>query len=395
MGRPQDALRCVHVAGTNGKGSTCALLERMLRACGLKTGLYTSPYLMRYNERMRVNGVPISDDELLKIASLVRSEAEALVDEGVRPTWFELGTAIAFEWFRQQRTDVAIIEVGLGGRLDPTNVIAPVLSVIGPIDLEHTKQLGDTRIKIAYEKAGTIKPGVPCVVQRQASPDIGEVFYTVAAEKGSPLVDLGASNSPDIEYDARGSFLRWKDERVRVNLPGRHQGENACLAITAFEQLHIPGFELDRRAAMSALSEATWPGRLEWIDELSLMDGAHNAHGAQALRQYCREFRRGRRIVCLIGCMKDKDVRACAEIYASFVDAAVATNVSYGRALAADDLAAVLREFGLSCLSDGNESAALEKARSLAGDDGVVLVCGSLYLAGDIRLMLKDDGGVI
>ena len=395
MGAPQNTLKMVHVAGTNGKGSTCAMLERMLRECGYKTGLYTSPYLMRYAERIRVNGAPIGDEAFTAIASRVANEAEALVDEGVRPTWFELGTAIAFEYFRRERVDIAVIEVGLGGRLDPTNVITPILSLIGPIDLEHTKQLGDTLEKIAFEKAGIIKPGVPCVVQKQQKPSVTEVFARAAAERGAPYRSLEGETIADLSIDGRGARFTFAGHRARIALAGAHQVDNACLALSGLDSLRAVGYNLPEDAAMRGLSRAVWPGRLEWIDDQTLIDGAHNAHGARALAEYVHNYLRGRRVVGLVGMMRDKDVDSCAGIFASFMDAAVTTQVSYGRALACGELAQTLQAHGLRAEAQRDEGEALKRARALAGQDGIVLICGSLYLAGDMRLRLRDDGGIL
>ncbi len=393
LGNPQAKLRCVHVAGTNGKGSTCAMLERMLRQCGLKTGLYTSPYLMRYGERMRVDGVPIDDETFVRLASRVRVEAERLVEEGVRPTWFELGTAIAFLWFCEQQVDAAVIEVGLGGRLDPTNVIHPELCLIGPIGLEHTRQLGDTLEKIAFEKAGIIKASVPVAVQRQQTESVRRVFADVAQERGAPLTDLSDYPLEDVRSDRFGSDFTIDGLRARINLPGRHQASNAALALMGLRLLQAQGWALDNGAAIEGLKKTLWPARLEWIDDRTLIDGAHNSHGARALADYARDFLKDRRIVLLVGMMKDKDVDECAAVYATFSHTAIATQISYPRAMPCEELAGILKSRGVAVEAVADEEQAVARARELAGADGVVLICGSLYLAGDVRLKLKDDGG--
>jgi len=393
LGNPQRRLRCVHVAGTNGKGSTCALLERMLRECGLKTGLYTSPYLMRYSERMRVNGMPIDDAAFVRLTGRLREATEALVERGVRPTWFELGTAMAFLWFAEERVDVAVVEVGLGGRLDATNIILPEICLIGPIGLEHTRQLGDTLEQIAFEKAGIIKPGVPVAVQRQQTESVRAVFRDVAAERGAPRFDLTAHQPERVRCDARGASFAYEGHEAAIGLAGRHQVDNACLALAGLDLLREKGWALDERRAMKGLERAVWPARLEWIDGRTLIDGAHNAHGARALAQYVREFLPGRRIVCVVGMMKDKDTEECARIFAGMADAVVATQIAYQRALPCGQLAEQLAAHGASAEAVPDEREAVARARALAGEDGVVLVCGSLYLAGDVRLMLKDDGG--
>ncbi|MBO4886233.1 MAG: bifunctional folylpolyglutamate synthase/dihydrofolate synthase [Clostridia bacterium] len=393
LGDPQDKLRCVHVAGTNGKGSTCALLERMLRECGLKTGLYTSPYLMRYSERMRVNGEPIGDADFTQLAERVREAAEALAERGIKPTWFELGTALALMWFAEERVDAAVIEVGLGGRLDATNIISPEICLIGPIGLEHTKQLGDTLEQIAFEKAGIIKPGVPVAVQRQQTVSVRNVFRDIARGRGAALCDLAERIPENVSCHARGAEFDYNGHHARIALAGRHQVDNACLALAGLDLLREKGWRLDEEKAMRGLEAAVWPARLEWLDGRTLIDGAHNAHGARALAEYVREFLPGRRVVCLTGMMKDKDTDECARILAGMADAAVATQIDYPRALPCEALAAQLNAHGLSAEAIADEARALIRARELAGEDGVVLICGSLYLAGDMRLMLKDDGG--
>ena len=395
LGNPQEKLRCVHVAGTNGKGSTCALLERMLRECGLKTGLYTSPYLMRYSERMRVNGVPIDDDTFTRLTERVREAAEALAEQDIRPTWFELGTALAFLWFAEENVDAAVIEVGLGGRLDATNIISPEICLIGPIGLEHTRQLGDTLELIAAEKAGIIKPGVPVAVQKQQTESVRGVFLGIARERGADLFDLTDHPPKDVACHARGASFAWNGHHARIALAGRHQVDNACLALAGLDLLREKGWALDEESALRGLEKAVWPARLEWIDVRTLIDGAHNAHGARALAQYVREFLPDRRVVCVLGMMKDKDTDECARIFAGIAHAAVATQIAYQRALPCGELAQKLAEHGLAAEAITDEAKAIERARALAGEDGVVLVCGSLYLAGDVRLMLRDDKGKI
>ena len=220
----------------------------------------------------------------------MRFEAEKLVKEGVRPTWFELGTAIAFLWFCEQRVDAAVIEVGLGGRLDPTNVIHPELCLIGPIGLEHTRQLGDTLEKIAFEKAGIIKPGVPVAVQRQQTESVRRVFIDAAQERGAPLTDLCDYPLEDVRSDRFGSDFSIDGLRARVNLPGRHQAGNAALALMGLRLLQAQGWALDTGAALEGLKRTIWPARLEWIDDQTLIDGAHNGHGARALADYVRDY---------------------------------------------------------------------------------------------------------
>lgn len=394
LGNPQKKLRCVHVAGTNGKGSTCAMVERMLRSVGLRTGLYTSPYLMRFHERMRVCGAPIPDEALLRVASDVRRAAEALLLRGVKPTTFELGTAVAFSWFCEQAVDVAVVEVGLGGRLDSTNVIEPELCLIAPIGMDHMRLLGSTLPQIAMEKAGIIKPGVPVAVARQAE-GICALFERVSAERGAPFTDAAARPFELLNIAAQGSEFFFDGLRARICLAGRHQIDNACLALSGLRILKERGWPIDWEAALSGLARAIWPGRLEWLDEGLLIDGAHNGHGAAALARYAGEFLAGRQLVLLVGMMREKDVEECASLYARIANRAVATAVDYPRAMAAPVLAQALRGAGMEATSRVPVMEALAAARALAGSKGAVVACGSLYLVGELRLALRDDGGAI
>ncbi len=395
MGNPHKQLKCLHIAGTNGKGSTCAMLERMLRENGYKTGLYTSPYLMRYNERMRVNGIPIGDEAFMEIAAVVRDKAETLAEKGTYCTWFELGTAIAFEWFRRENVDFAVIEVGLGGRLDATNVILPEVCLLAPIGLEHTKILGDTVELIAGEKAGIIKQDVPCVIALQTKQSITDVFTNKADELNSAYTKIEDNPPQDIRPDKYGSTFTYKGEEYRINLAGRHQVDNACLAIQGILTFAEKGYAIDMEKAKAGLAKTTWMARLEWIDEHTLIDGAHNPHGAKALIEYAGENLKGVKIVGLIGMMGDKDTTDCTKLFSQILSCAVATQIDYKRALPCEELSKQLTEAGLPSEAVRDERKALERARELAGEDGVVLICGSLWLAGDMRLMLKDDMGVL
>lgn len=392
LGNPQASLRCVHVAGTNGKGSTCAMLERMLRACGLKTGLYTSPYLMKYGDRIRVNGLPINDQDFMRLTERVRQATEALLAEDVRPTAFELGTAVCLLYFAEQQVDIAVIEVGLGGRLDATNVLTPLLSLIAPIGMDHTHVLGDTLTLIAGEKAGIIKRRVPVIVQAQALA-VREVFHRTAQALESPIIDLADSDLSIQRIDAHGALFTLNGERAEIRLPGLHQVENAALALSAVHALQAQGWRLPEAQALEGLKKAVWPGRLEWLEESLLIDGAHNPHGARALAEYVRSFLADRRIVLLVGMMKDKDVASCTTLYARIAAEAVCTQVDYPRAMPAAELAALCRAQGIAACCESTVPQALARARELAGEDGLVIVCGSLYLVGDIRLLLHDDDG--
>ena len=393
LGHPEDELRFVHVAGTDGKGSVCAMLERMLRENGYKTGLYTSPHLMRFSERMRIGGEPVADGALIRAVSRVREAAEALVQRDIRPNFFELCTAAAFLVFLDARVDIVVLETGMGGRLDATNVVMPEACLITSIGMDHTKQLGDTLEAIAGEKAGIVKKGVPFAAAEQTD-GVRAVFAAAAREKEAPFTDLGSMPWSTIREGRYGSAFEAEGKTCRLSLPGRHQIQNGRLALAGAKLLTEAGWRLDMDVCVKALDHVTWPARLEWLDERTLMDGAHNPHGAQALADYVRSQLSGERVVALLGMMKDKAVSDCAGIFAGAFDAAVATQIDYPRALPCGELADTLKNAGLPTESERDMARALERARELA-DGGVTLICGSLYLCGDMRRILKDDGGRI
>ncbi len=390
LGHPEARMgRVLHVAGTNGKGSVCAMIDAGLRACGFRTGLFTSPYLCRFHERIRVNGVPISDGELMSVAGHVRAAAETLAEQGVKCTTFELLTAMACLHYAETGVDFSVMEVGMGGRLDSTNVLSPEVSVIAAIGLDHMARLGSTLPEIAAEKAGIIKPETPAVVLSQDA-DVMDVFRARAREMRAPLFETAPYEI--LASDARGCTLAVELPaaglvRQTISLPGAHQAANACLALTALDRLKI-----DMRRAQSGMARAKWPGRLEWIGNV-LIDGAHNPQGAQALRAYAEKYLKGRRVVLLTGMMQDKQHAVCADIFSTFADEIVTTGVDWPRALAASALA---EDYHGRAVSETGIPAALARARRMAGADGVVVAAGSIYLAGDVRkLLLPDDDGRI
>ena len=305
LGNPQDKLRVVHVAGTNGKGSTCAFLASILQEAGYKTGLFTSPYIIEFADRIRVNGSNIAPDDLLGVTLAVREIAEAMPDH---PTEFELMTAVAFTHFAQQECDICVVEVGLGGRLDSTNVLeAPELCIITPIALDHTELLGDTLAAIAGEKAGIVKPGVP-VVSAIQEPEAMAVIAAAAAEHGSPLTCVDADQLEGTPADF--SYRRW--EQLAVGLLGSYQPENAATALEAVEVLRQRGWAIPDEAVVDGLANVYWPGRFEVLgDEPTfIVDGGHNPQGAQALIDSLEQRYPGRPVIFVMGVLGDKDYAA-------------------------------------------------------------------------------------
>ncbi|MCR4622238.1 MAG: bifunctional folylpolyglutamate synthase/dihydrofolate synthase [Clostridiales bacterium] len=385
LGSPQKHMgKVLHVAGTNGKGSVSAFLAGGLMECGYSVGLFTSPYLRRFNERIMLNGSPVSDNELVHYSNLLHSACTELTNEGVFPTTFELLTALACMYYADKGTDYAVMEVGLGGRLDATNALDTDLSLIAAIGLDHMSVLGNTVEEISKEKAGIMRPGVTCVVMPQ-SESILSVFSSHASQIGAPLYQSALpsiiSQTVDgcsfaLDLPLRGS------EIINICMAGAYQAYNASLALTGLDLLNI-----DMEKAAAGVSKTRWAGRLD-LRGNTLVDCAHNPQGMTALKEYAEMFFHGRRRVGLIGMMKDKQVDACAAIFQGFTDEIVATNVAWPRAMSAKELAT---RFYKPCHAFGDVRQAFDKANALAGDDGLVICAGSVYLAGDVINILEGS----
>lgn len=411
LGRPQDQLKFVHVAGTNGKGSTCAYLASILQAAGLHTGLFTSPYLVTFEERIRVDGTNISQEDLTEVTLLVREQAEALAAETAdHPTEFELMTAVALVHFARSGCDIAVLEVGLGGRLDSTNVIgAPEVAVIARIGLDHTMLLGTTLAAIAGEKAGIVKPG-SMVVSWPQDAEAMSVVEGAAASCGDALrvpnfarldvgeVDWKASAGPERAF-SYGRFAA-----MCTKLLGSYQPANAALAIEAVEALRDRGWAIDDEAVRQGIASTRWPGRFEIVQAQGgactiVVDGGHNPQGAQALADSLADVFPGRKPVFVIGVLEDKDYPAMLEMVLPLGAAFVTVTPDNPRALSADKLARAIRWTGqdlLGCASCVNPyvardmADALAKAQELAGVDSLVCAFGSLYSVGAIKELLAD-----
>ena len=396
LGDPHKRLRCIHVAGTNGKGSTCAFLDSMLRATGAKVGLYTSPFLMRYNERMRINGQEIPDDTVARLTTRIEREVCAMEESGEGyPTVFEIGTALMFCWFAEENVDWAVIEVGLGGRLDPTNVLTPAVCVITRIGLDHMKVLGNTIEQIAAEKGGIIKPGTPTVLQAQP-PAVHAVIERICREKKASLYDCANAALSDVRLTERGAsftaaFPHIRRQEFSISLCGRHQVDNAVTALAALSAL-MDCHCIPACAVTQGLTAARWPGRLEWIDNI-LLDGAHNPQGAAAVADYVRTCLPGRRILLLTGMMADKDVSHAVDCLAPLASEVLCVRPEQmPRALPADALAELYRaRTAVPVRALPDTRTALLAARKTAAPDDVVLVCGSLYLVGEARRLLVPN----
>lgn len=372
LGRPDKAFATLHVAGTNGKGSTCAMAAEALRTAGHRVGLYTSPHLIRFEERIQVDGVPISAGEL---ASAVREVRRACPwHETNEPeeclTYFEFATLLGFLHFAQTRCDVAVVETGLGGRLDATNAIAPTVTAIARIGLDHTALLGGTVEEIAFEKAGILKAGVPAVVHAVQPAGALDVLRREARKRGA-LFEVAPS---DVEGE--------------VSLPGPHQRANAGLAKAALLALDRSGVAVPKSAITAGLARTRWPGRLEMLNGV-LLDGAHNGQGALALAEALEALHPGRPVELVLGVLADKDLEAMVAVLAPVVRSAHAVAPATPRARSAEEVAAVARKAGLPADAHKDLPSALEHATAKAKEGGLVCVAGSLYLVGEAREMLS------
>lgn len=381
----------IHVAGTNGKGSTCAMLERILREAGYTTGLYTSPYIERYNERIRIGGRPIAGEKLAALVEQVWPAYEACVREGMHITEFELGTVLAFCAFAREKVDIAIVEVGLGGRLDPTNIIHPLVSVITNVGMDHMHFLGDTIEKIAWEKAGIMKPGTPVVLGAQPQAARG-VLMATAKGLDVPVYEKSAENvretKENVTFDVTLGGEKMKD--LTVSLRGRHQAENACAALGAIDALREKEYDIPTAAIRAGLADVHWPGRLEYFGNV-ILDGAHNDPGVRALCAYLDAWYEKEKTVLVTGMMQDKEVGRMAELLGGRARCVVAAQPQVPRAMAAGALAEEFAQHVVQAYANPDPRAALAQARQLAGPQGTVLCAGSLYLIGEIRALLREE----
>lgn len=409
MGDPHRKFRSVHVAGTNGKGSTSAFIASMLQAAGYRVGLYTSPHLVSFTERIRINAVLITEAKVVELAGRVRDIAQkAEGPDGAvafSPTFFEVATAIAFTYFAEEGVDIAVIEVGMGGRLDSTNVITPLVSVITNIELEHTEFLGTTLTQIAGEKAGVIKQGVPVVTGAMQQEVITVIEQEAAARKAVvyrlskdfmqlPIASLQASI-----FDYRG--IKASYEKVRINMLGKFQVENACLALATIECLRNAGIIVDEAAVRRGLEQARWEGRLELVAHKPdiYLDGAHNPASAQKLAATLLEMKPAyRRTVLIIGILQDKDSHGIIAALAPLADHVIVTKPQYSRAMGVRTLASEIRKLHGSVETAETVGEAIAMAVEKVSSDDLVLITGSLYVVGDARAVFhpaRDLSGAL
>lgn len=410
LGNPQDGLNVIHVAGTNGKGSVSKYLEEGLAACGYKMGLYTSPYIEKFNERIRFDGADISDEDLEYYGQKVVDAAEAMVADGKdSPTEFEVVTAIAFLYFAGKKADITILEVGLGGIGDSTNVVKhPLASVITSISYDHMAQLGNTLAEIAVNKAGIIKTGCP-VISNVPERDAAKIIARKAYAMGSRLFDVSgirAAVSEQTPFSQVVSMELYEKSYsdVEISMVGKHQAENLKTALATLEILRKSGaVKLDREALYEGLKRARQPGRFEVIgggpeagDEskpLVIIDGAHNEAGAQALQETMAQYFAGKKILLVAGILADKQIDSIVKFLTKITDHIIVTEPDNPRKLAASELAKHMADAGVTAEVIADAEAAMHRAKELADGYDVILFAGSLYLIGDVRRLWRNERG--
>jgi dihydrofolate synthase/folylpolyglutamate synthase len=396
LGRPERAYPSIHIAGTNGKGSTAAFLESILRHAGYRTGLYTSPHLERINERIRIQGEEISDEAFAAVFSGLQALIEKLLAEGklrAHPTFFECVTAVAFQAFAQSGIEAGIFEVGLGGRLDATNILEPAVAVITRIDFDHENFLGHSLREIASEKAGILKPGIPVIVAPQ-QPEARAAILARAQEAGAPVIETDeafriADDSLEDGYVRANAVevATRKKLRIAPQLAGRFQLQNALNAAAVGRLLQSKGWRLPEEAIEEGIASAEWPGRMERLGRSPdvYLDGAHNPGAAHELAEFLRQGFAGRRVRLLFGALRDKAVDEIAGIVFPLADEVVFTEPRTSRAISAAQLAEIAGHHAarFSIVQDAEE--AFEGAFAKSGPDDALFVTGSLYLVGQIR----------
>jgi len=387
-GNPQQALRCVHIAGTKGKGSTAAMTASILRAAGLRTGLYISPHLIDFRERMRIDNELIGEEEFARLVEETRPAIEEMRADGRTPTFFEVCTLIALLWFAQQRVDAAVLETGMGGRLDATNAVQPLAAAITTLALDHTVELGDTLELVAAEKAGIIKPGVP-VVSAPQEPVAAEVIARSAAELGSPLYRVGEEIRilPDTGNDHHFGIAGRLDSYLNLACPllGDHQRINAAIAAGLAECLREAGEPITSEDIRAGIARVEWPGRLQVLAERPpvILDGAHDPVAVEALLAALDRHYPGLARVYLLSFLREKDwhmmLRQLAPGARRFVFAAAANP----RAVSPEELAAEAIRLGARVVTAPGIPAALRTVLATADPDEMIVVTGSLYAVGE------------
>ena len=388
---PQKELKFIHIAGTNGKGSTAAMLSSILEEAGYRVGLYTSPFINRFNERMQVNHQPIPDEELAALTEYVRPHADAMADS---PTEFELITALAMVWFARQKCDIVVLEVGMGGELDSTNIIdVPEAAVIAAMGLDHVKELGPTMADIARAKAGIIKEGGR-VVSYGGNPEADEVIAAVCRARNASLCQPDFSAIVPGDFSLEGQTFSYKGWRgLRIPLVGAYQMNNAAVVLETVEVLRQRGWSVSDEAVRKGLADTRWPARFEVLrrDPVFIVDGGHNPHGIRATAESLRRLFPGRKITFVTGVMADKDVEHILGLIVPLADQFFTVRPDNPRAMDAGELAARIEAMGAKATACASVRDGVDRAIQAEGPHGVACALGSLYMSGEVRSCFGKD----
>ena len=383
LGDPQKKLKFIHVAGSNGKGSTCAMIASVLQQAGYRTGLYTSPHLMSFCERFQVNGQWISEERLAEVTEIVKRPAEEMEDH---PSQFEISTALAMIYFLQEHCDIVVMEVGMGGELDSTNVIdAPEAAVIMNIGLEHTEYLGDTLEKIARTKAGILKEGCDAVLYPN-TPEVEKTIVEICLERKIPLHKVNDDELTITDRSMFGQSFKWKGSDYHIPLSGDHQCRNAATALETIAAMKNRGWEIPEAAIREGLAKTSWPARMEILceDPLFFLDGGHNPQCIEALANNVHALFPGKKVSYLLGILGDKDYRQMLELLKESAGEAICVTPNSDRALPAEELTAIASEI-LGCPVAAAESIKKGLEQILSSDAEPKIAVGSLYMAGELR----------
>ncbi|MBR5501778.1 MAG: bifunctional folylpolyglutamate synthase/dihydrofolate synthase [Oscillospiraceae bacterium] len=386
-GDPHKGMRYVHITGTNGKGSTAVMVANVLQQAGYRTGLFTSPHIQRFGERIKVNGEEIPQHEVDRLSVKLRAWADEMPQ---RPTEFELYTAMGFIYFAAQQCDVAVLEVGMGGEFDATNIIENTdVAVFTNIGLDHTAYLGSTPLEIAATKAGILKPGCRAVIYEQDA-QVVQLLQQRAQALGCDAVVASHAGILPLEQTLGGQRFTYEGTDYEITLTGAHQRQNAATAITVCRQLQQLGYSVTDEDIRAGLANAKWPVRFETVasDPLFIIDGGHNPQCAQTLAETVTALLAGKQIVLLCGMLQDKDYEQTLAILAPLGACAVATAPQSDRALRAEQIAACFAQHGLKAYVQESVADAAALAQQLAGKEGAVICFGSLYLAGEVRTVM-------
>ncbi len=391
IGSPDKKLKFVHVAGTNGKGSTCVLIANTLKCAGYKTGLFISPYVLEFRERFQINGEMIPEKKLCEIVEKLFPIVEEMKEEGKIITEFEFVFAIAMYWYAEEKCDIVVLETGLGGRFDATNIIdTPLVSVITSISLDHTAILGDTYEKIAFEKCGIIKPNGITVAYGEQKDGVIDVIKNTADERNNQLY-IADKNVDVKKSDLNGSEFSVDGMDLTIKFIGKHQVKNALTAYCTIKALRERGLNISESALKEGFAAAFFPARLEILkkEPIVMLDGSHNPDGVKALANALKEYMADIKKIGIVGMLADKDVKTALSQIVPLFDEVITVAPNNPRKMSAEELADIVREYGIKANAENDYEKAYQKALAKTGKDKAVIIFGSLYLSGDMRKIIK------